>query len=73
MTQHHSKLAHEASERAHKAEKPGGLFTVKQALSKALHEKAARLHHRAHAVTDEALHKEKHQEHHEILKKFNVR
>jgi hypothetical protein len=43
----HSEAANVASERAERAEKPGGPFTVKQAISKALHEKAARLHHKA--------------------------
>lgn len=74
-----SALAHAASERAKKAEKPGGPFTVKQAISKALHEKAARLHRKAmmhqklNGDGGVSVHEAKHREHYEALEKFNVR
>ncbi len=69
----HSERANAASDRAHRAEEPGGLFTVKQAISRALHEKAARLQKQAHELTGDDAHKEKHAKHYEILEQFNWR
>lgn len=65
------------SERANKNEPPGEAFTVKQAISRTLHARAANLHKLAEknavAEEDKKHHEKMHKHHFDLAAKFNIR